>query len=148
MTIEAQTVKYVSLIAAGTARATATAAGTVDAGQANYAWFRVSFQSELNTNAVNPTVAIQQADDTNASSYSTTGINAAISTDLTAAMVQHVGVDLRGKKRYLRCLITPGTATNDTVVYTADVALSRLNEGPSGTAEMVGSTNDAVTLVG
>lgn len=139
--------KRVVLISPSTARVTATAAGTVDMAGARYGVFTVQFCSELNTNAVNPTVAVQQADDTNATSFSTTGIAAAIQTDLTAAHAVHVGVDWKTKKRYARLLITPGTATNDTIVYAAEAELSRMAEAPGSTSEMIGSTNDTFALV-
>ena len=145
--IHAQDAKRVELISPATARVTATAAGTVDCIGARYAWFHVSFCSELNTSAVNPTVAVQHSDDTTVTNFSTTGIAAAIQTDLTAAHGVHIGVDRKSKKRYMRLLITPGTATNDTIVYQSDVDLSRLEESPGSTSEMVGSTNDTVTLV-
>lgn len=145
--IRAQASKVLQLITPSTARVTATAAGTVDCIGADYAKFTVSFCSELNTNAVNPTIAIQQSDDTVVTNFSTTGVNAALSPDCTAANNVIVGVDLKSKKRYLRCLLTPGTASNDTIVMAVSCELSRLERAPSNTSDMVGSTNDSVTLV-
>lgn len=145
--INAQAVKRVALISPRTSLATATAAGSTDRAGAEYAWITFACCAELNTNATGPSLAVQHADDTNASSFSTTGITAAETLDNTSAALKHFGVDLRGKKRYIRLLVTPATSSNDTIAFSADCELYRLAEAPSSTSDMVGSTNDAVTLV-
>lgn len=146
--INSQKVKRLRLIGPTTARVTVTQAATMDCLGADYALITVSMCSALTTNAVDPSIAVQHSDDTTVTNFSTTGITGAITTNSQAAKNNVIGVDLKSKKRYIRVLLTPGTtATNDAIVMTVNAQLSRLEEAPSSTSEMVGSTNDAVTLV-
>ena len=48
----------------------------------------------------------------------------------------HYGIDLRGKKRYLRLAVTTATATNDNVTFSAIATLSDLNDAPNGTTSV------------
>lgn len=53
-------------------------------------------------------------------------------------------IDLRGRKKYLKLDVTIDHAS---VESSAVVRLSRLAEGPSGTADMVGASTDTATVV-
>lgn len=113
----------------------ATVTANLDTLGAGYATIRVAFASELNTNAVGPTLSLKQSDDTVVTNFATvvadlTGI------DLTAKREVLYGIDLRGKKRYLRLSCTTATATNDNVTVSAVATLSKLENGPNGTSSV------------
>lgn len=109
----------------------ATTTANLDTKGANYATIRVAFASELNTNAVGPTLVLSESDDTVVSNFATLDTQAAV--DLTAARELLYGVDLRGRKRYLRIAVSTATATNDNVTVAAVATLSDLQDAPNGT---------------
>lgn len=109
----------------------ATTTANLDTKGANYATIRVAFASELNTNAVGPTLVLSESDDTVVSNFATLDTQSAV--DLTAARELHYGVDLRGRKRYLRIAVSTATATNDNVTVAAVATLSNLQDAPNGT---------------
>lgn len=112
----------------------ATATANLDTKGAAYATIRVSCSSEVNTNAVGPTLVLSESDDTVVSNFATLDTEAAI--DLTAAREVLFGVDLRGRKRYLRIAVTTPTATNDHIVVAATGTLAWLENGPNGTTSV------------
>lgn len=103
----------------------------------------IAFASEVNTNAVNPTIALKESDDTNTANFAT--VNANISTDLTAAGIVRYLVPLAGRKRYLRMEISVATATNDHVVSSATAKI-KANQEPARTNEMVDSGGTVVLV--
>ena len=122
------------LIAPKAQTSSATTTANLDTQGAGYATIRVAFASELNTNAVGPTLVLSQSDDTVVTNFATIDTQAAV--DLTAAREMHYGIDLRGKKRYLRLAVTTATATNDNVTFSAIATLSDLNDAPNGTTSV------------
>ena len=126
--------------------ASATAAGTVtstyvDASGYEYAEFIVLAATAGTTGAIPASVAIQHSDTTNTSDFatisgasattSTTGYITALPTTAGTVPIARVGVNLLGKKRYLRLALT-GPAANSCTVSAA-VALSRASQSPTGT---------------
>ena len=112
----------------------ATTTANLDTQGAGYATIRVAFASELNTNAVGPTLVLSQSDDTVVTNFAT--IDTQTGLDLTAAREVHYGSDLRGKKRYLRLAVTTATATNDNVTFAAIATLSDMEDAPNGTTSV------------
>ena len=112
----------------------ATATANFDTLGASYATIRLAFAAELNTNGVGPTLSLLQSDDTVVTNFATVVANRTLE-DLTAAKGIVYGIDLRGKKRYMRLSITPGAATNDSVTVSAFGTLSRQYEEPAGTTD-------------
>lgn len=112
----------------------ATTTANLDTVGAGYATIRVAFASELNTNAVGPTLVLSQSDDTVVTNFATIDTQTAV--DLTAAKEILYGVDLKGKKRYLRLAVTTATATNDNVTFSAIATLSDLENAPNGTTSV------------
>jgi len=111
---------------------TATVTANLDCAGAAYATIRIALASELNTNAVGPTISLLESDNTVVTNFATVTSNRTAE-DLTAAKEITYGVDLRGRKRYLRLSVTTATATNDNVTFAAISTLSRKTEGPAGT---------------
>lgn len=116
----------------------ATVTSSVDTNGADYATIIVNCSSELNTNAVGPTISLLESDITDSTGFAT--ITADVTGDMVAAKPIVYGIDLRGRKRYLKLSISSATATNDHFTAGADVILSRLQSGPAGTTGIV-STN-------
>lgn len=116
----------------------ATTTANLDTQGAGYATIRVAFASELNTNAVGPTLVLSHSDDTVVTNFATLDTQTGV--DLTAAREMHYGVDLRGKKRYLRLAVTTATATNDNITFSAVATLSDLQDAPNGTTSVADTT--------
>ena len=110
----------------------ATATANLDTKGAGYATIRVACSSEVNTNAVGPTLVLSESDDTVVSNFATLDTQTAI--DLTASREVFYGVDLRGRKRYLRVAVSTPTATNDHIVVSAIATLGGLENAPNGTS--------------
>ncbi|NDD52965.1 hypothetical protein EBZ39_03655 [bacterium] len=112
----------------------ATATANIDTRGAKYA--SISVQLGSNTNAAtsvnNVTLALSQSDTTNATTFATVVSNVTVSG--TATALYEYKVDLRGKSRYLRLAVTPGTTTNDARIICANARLSRLDENPGTVA--------------
>ena len=126
------------LIAARAVTNNATATAHLDTNGADYATIIVNISSEANTNAVGPTISLLQSDDTVVSNFAT--VTADITGDAVAAKPIVYGVDLRGKKRYLRISVSSAIATNDNFTASAEAILSRMKVAPSGTTGVT-STN-------
>lgn len=113
---------------------------TLDPGQGRAGWatIRIGFSSELNTNAVGPTITLSESDDTVVTNFATISANRT-NEDLAAAKELRYEIDLRGRKRYLRLSVTTATATNDNVTVCAIGTLTRLGGtqgSPASTTEM------------
>jgi hypothetical protein len=123
----------------------ATMSASIDTNGADYATITINLSSEANTNAVGPTISLLESDDTVVTNHAT--ITADITGDAVAAKPIVYGIDLRGRKRYLRLTVSTATATNDNLTgASADIILSRLKSGPSGTTGIV-STNGVCRFV-
>ena len=109
----------------------ATVTANLDTLGASYATIRVALASEINTNAIGPTLSLLESDDTVATNFATVTANRTAE-DITDAASVTYGVDLRGRKRYLRLSVTTETTTNDNVTVSAVGTLSRQAEGGSG----------------
>lgn len=131
-------ISHTQLIAARALTNNATATANLDTNGCSYATIVVNISSEINTNAVGPTIQLLEADTTDATAFAT--VTANVTGDAVAAKPIVYGVDLRGRKRYLRISVTSATATNDHMVISADAFCSRLSRGPAGTTGVV-STN-------
>jgi hypothetical protein len=137
-------ITHSQLIAARAVTNNATATANLDTVGADYATIIVNISSEANTNAVGPTISLLESDDTTASNFAT--VTAIITGDAVAAKPIVYGVDLRGRKRYLRLSISSATATNDNFTASAEAILSRLSQGPVGTTSVT-STNGVARFV-
>ena len=137
-------VTHSQLVAARAVTNNATVTANLDTNGADYATIVVNISSEANTNAVGPTISLLESDDTTASNFAT--VTADITGDAVAAKPIVYGVDLRGRKRYLRLSISSATATNDNFTASADAILSRLKQAPAGTTAIV-STNGVCRFV-
>lgn len=119
----------------------ATASASLDTvttrGKANYARICVLFKSEINTNAVGPTISLLHSDDTVVTNHATMVANRTAE-DITNAKSVTYHVDLRGKKRYLRLTVTTATATNDDITLSASYDLMLAQE-PASTSDMGGT---------
>jgi len=138
-------ITYSQLAAAQAMTAAATVTANIDTNGADYATVIVNLSSEANTSAVGPTISLLEADTTDVSNFAT--ITADVTGDAVAAKPILYGVDLRGRKRYLRVSITTAThTTNDVMTVGAGVILSHLKNAPSGTTGIV-STNGVARFV-
>lgn len=131
-------ISHTQLIAARALTNNATATANLDTNGCAYATILVNISSEANTNAVGPTIQLLESDDTVATNFAT--ITANITGDAVAAKPIVYGIDLRGRKRYIRLSVSSATATNDHMTISADAICSRLQRGPAGTTG-IASTN-------
>jgi hypothetical protein len=96
--------------------------------------FIVPLSVEPNTNNEPPVVTIAHATDTN--TYSTL---ATATLDNATACVGVYHVATRGRSRYIKCTVTPGTHTTNSVVIAPIVTLQDV--------ELKGQTNDSTGQV-
>lgn len=114
---------------------TATTTANLDTLGADYASVVIALKSEINTNAVGPTISVLESDDTVVSNFATiVADRSAEAIVANKALVYHV--DMRGRKRYLRLSVTTATATNDDVTVSAVGVLTRQVEDPAATTDM------------
>ena len=121
------------LIAPQAVTSSATVTANLDCLSADYATIRIAFASEINTNAVGPTLSLLTSDDTVVTNFATVTANRTAEAIVAAKEVTY-GVDLRGLKRYLRLSVATATATNDDVTVAAVATLGRKDIGPAGTS--------------
>ncbi len=143
--IQAQNGKDVLLIAPVAKTNSATASGTCDTLGCDYATIRVALSSEINTNAVGPTLSLAEADTSNSTAFATV-VADRVAEDITAAKEVVYQVDTRLRKRYLKLSVTTGTTTNDNVTVSAVATLSRLEALPATTTDQVASGSVVVTV--
>lgn len=136
------------LLAPASQTAAATRSANIDCLGVDHATIRLNLAAEVNTSAVGPTIVLKESDDTTASNFATWSSSFSRSAeDLASAKQVVFHVDTRARKRYLNLAITAAThTTNDIVTAAADALLSRQEQVSSGTAAMVGSTNDVVVV--
>lgn len=113
----------------------ATQTANLDTRGADWATIRLNFNAEVNTNAVGPTIALSESDDTVVTNFATITANRT-NEDLTSARAVRYDVDLRNRKRYLRLAVTAATATNDHIVVSAVATLSRKDKTPEAHTEL------------
>jgi len=117
----------------------ATVTANLDCLSADYATIVVALASEINTNAVGPTISLLTSDDTVVTNFATITADRAAE-DITTAQPVEYGVDMRGQKRYLRLSISSDTTTNDDLTVEATAFLNRKDIGPAGTTDAGGVT--------
>ena len=125
--------------------ATATANfDTIDAtfGAGNYATIRLHLASEINVNAVGPTISVLESADTEITNFATITADRATEEFVTGKSVVYF-IDLRLRKRYLRLSVSTDTTTNDDVTVFAEGLLTRNAQEPISTTGVA----DAVVTV-
>lgn len=127
----------------------ATASYNLDTKGAAYATIRVAIANIAQAtiaSADGVTVSLLHADDTNTSNFATLVANR---TGIKFGREVRYEVDLKGKKRYLRLTVTPGTSgvSNEPVVVSAIGTLSIKEDIRTSTANLVAGTNDYVAIV-
>jgi hypothetical protein len=105
----------------------ATVTANLDTLGASYATIRIALASEINTNAEGPTLSLLESDDTVVTNFATVVADRTDESMVDAASVSY-GVDLRGRKRYLRLSITTAGDTNDDATVSAVSTLGRQHE--------------------
>lgn len=135
MTIAAQKGTDSILIAPQAMTNSATVTANLDTRGASYATIRIALASEINTNAVGPTLSVLTDDTTVATNFATIVADRSAE-DITAAKVVDYHVDLRGQQRYLRLSVSTATTTNDDVTVSAIASLTRQGEAPASTTDM------------
>ncbi len=103
----------------------------------DYATILLNLGSEINTNAIGPTLSILESDDTVVTNFATITADRSAE-DITGAVPGIYNIDLRGRKRYLRLSVTTETTTNDNVEVGAVGLLSRNKQDPSSATEAAG----------
>ncbi len=129
--------------------AAATSATIIDRLGADYATIRVAVSNIAQAtiaSADGTTIKLEESDDTNSSNFATIVANR---TGIKFGREVRYEVDCRGRKRYLRLSVVPGTsgATNDAVTATVFSTMSRKENGPASTQAMTGASNDAVVFI-
>jgi len=130
---------YQELVFAPATAATTTAAKSIDTLGAKNLCVSLNFSADLNTNATGPTLEFSHSDTDAATAFATfdAALNRSVSRG-TAGVISVSHVNLDGSvKRYVRVKVTPGTTTNDTVIY-GGVALEDKEIRPSAVADVGG----------
>jgi hypothetical protein len=100
----------------------------------------LNFSANLNTNAAGPALQFAHSDTDAATAFATfdAALNRSVSRG-TAGVISVSHINLDGSvKRYVQVKVTPGTTTNDTVIY-GGVALEDKEIRPSAVADVGGS---------
>jgi len=126
-----------------TSKVTTARTASLDCRGASFATVIISASNELNTDATGYVVNMGSSDTTNFTATATATANRTVDTTTNHVEVYHIPIT----KRYLKVSLTPDTTTNGTVVLSATCLLSGLENKPTSTTGMVGTTNDAVVLV-
>ena len=114
-----------SVLITPTAAATTALTARLDCADANYASIRVQLGIEANTNSTNVSVSLLESDDTVVTNFATWHASATRTVDNAAATVSTTHVDLDGRKRYIRLVVTPDTTTNGAVTIAATGSLHK-----------------------
>lgn len=145
----AQAAKETLLLAPASQTNSATRTANLDCQGAHYATIRMAFASEINTNAVGPTISLLESDDTTVTNFATFDSDFERSAeDITGAKQIVYRTDLRGRKRYLRLSVTTATATNDNVTMGAVATLTRYAIEPASESEQALATTSVVVQKG
>lgn len=126
----------------------ATSAVNIDTMGADYATIRVALSNIVTTGVASAdgvTVKLTESVDTN-SSNATTFV--ADKTAIKFGREIRYEIDTRLRKRYLRLSVIPGTSgvTNEPVTAVAFATLTRKEQTPASTSDLVAGTNDAVVI--
>lgn len=136
------------LLAPASQTNSATRTANLDTINADYATILIPLASAINTNAVGPTIQLSESDDTVVTNFATWSSSGTLTaTSITNAKNVTFHIDTRARKRYIRLSLTTATATNDNVTAAALAETGRLQTLPSGTAGMIGSTNDVCVIL-
>lgn len=127
-----------SVLLSGVTAATTARTANLDCADANYATIRVQIGAELNTNSTNVALQLLESDDTTVTNFVTFNSSFNRTVDNTSGVVATSHVDLDGRKRYLRIVVTPDTTTNGPVITSAVATLYK--QVRSGTASDYGSS--------
>lgn len=146
MTVHAQRGQEEIVLAPRAMTNSATHSAIFDTFGASYATVRVLLSSEINTNAIGPTLSLLSSDVDAATSYVTV-IADRTAENIVAAKSVTYHVDKRSNGRYLKLQIDSETTTNDDVTVSASGTLTRLSEEPAGASDMGNSTNEVVVIV-
>lgn len=137
------------LLAPASQTNSATRTANLDTRGAAYATIRMAFASEINTNAVGPTISLLESDNTTVTNFATFSSDfERTAEDITGAKQIVYRTDLRGRKRYLRLSVTTATATNDNVTMGAVASLTRNAIEPASEASQALDTNSVVVQRG
>lgn len=132
---------YQELVFAPAAAATTTAAKSIDTLGAKNLCVSLSFSANLNTNAAAPALQFAHSDTDAATAFATfdSALNRSVSRGTAGTIsVSHVNLD-GSIKRYVQVKVTPGTTTNDTVIY-GGVALLDKEIRPDEVSDVGGSS--------
>lgn len=143
--IQAQRNKVTQILSSRGITDGATASASFDMQGADYATLILNFKTEEGTDSGNTTISLLESDDTVVTNHATFVANR--SEDLTTGHNVVYHFDTKSRKRYLRLTVTAATVTGSDVTFAASIITGRLGQEPSATADMVGSTNDAVVIV-
>lgn len=141
--VPAQAVKFGTLLSPTTSAVTTARTANIDCVGADYCTIIVNMSAEKNTSATGVVLSVLSADDTNSTSFATVVANR--TEDLTTAHSVMYCVPVQ--KRYVRLSATPDTTTNGDVIISAVYQLSRLEDNPASTSNMVVSTHDVAVVV-
>jgi hypothetical protein len=145
--MQAMTGKWV--LGPPTAAATTTRSASFEFAGADYAVLRILQSAPFTAAGTNGgvSVSVLSADSvpTQATQFAT--LVADVTSQATTSHEVVYYIDLKTAKRYGKIILTPNTSSNDTVVTAAFLQLGRLENAPSGTSAMVGTTNDTVRIV-
>lgn len=137
---------YEALIAPQAMTNSATVTANFDTkGKGSYATIVVNLASEINTNAVGPTLSLLESDDTVVTNFATVTADRSAE-DITNAKAVVYHVDLRGRKRYLRLSVSTATTTNDNVTVSATGHIAHKGLGPASTTDMIESGGAVVVV--
>lgn len=120
-----------SLMLAPITAATTERTANLDCAEATYATIVLAVSAEANTNSTNVAIQLLESNDTTATNFATFNASYNVTVDNTAAAIQPLHVDLRGRKRYLRLKVTPDTTTNGAVITSAYAALDHQSKAAS-----------------
>lgn len=146
--VNSQTGKDVVALTPQNVTAAATAAVNIDTKGADWASVRVAI-ANLATNTIasadGTTVKLTESADTNPSNATTF---VADKTGIKLSREVRYEIDTKARKRYLRLSVIPGTsgATNEHITAAAFATLTRNENSPTATNDMVGGTNDLVVI--
>jgi len=113
----------------------ATVTANLDTKGSGHATIRIALAAEINTNAVGPTIALSESDDTVVTNFGTV-VATRTAEAIVAAKEVRYEVDIKGRKRYLRLSVTTGTTTNDNVTVSVIATKTRNSEDPNSTTDM------------
>ena len=113
----------------------ATVTANLDTKGSGHATIRIALAAEINTNAVGPTIALSESDDTVVTNFGTV-VATRTAEAIVAAKEVRYEVDMKGRKRYLRLAVTTGTTTNDNVTVSVIATKTRNSEDPNSTTDM------------